>query len=393
MALRSVADLDFKGKRVLVRVDFNVPIDAEGRVDDDTRIRAALPTIRHLCDAGARVILTSHLGRPKGTPDPKFTLRPTAERLSDLLERPVAFAASCVGAEAESAVETLTNGDVLLLENVRFHKAETANDPAFATQLAGLAECYVNDAFGSVHRAHASTEGVARLLPNAAGFLLLKEIEYLEAHLKAPAKPFVMILGGAKVSDKIGVITNLMQTVDAIVIGGGMAYTFLKAQGVPVGDSKLQPDKVELAGQLLKEAADAGVDMLLPEDHVISDRFGEDGTIQTVGREIPDGFMALDIGPKTSDKFCQCIRAAKTIVWNGPMGVFEMERFFAGTRAVGEAVAQVNGLTIAGGGDTVSSLAKLGLTEKLSHVSTGGGASLEMLEGKALPGIVALQDD
>jgi phosphoglycerate kinase len=392
VAKMSVADLkNIKGKRVLVRVDFNVPVK-DGKVEDDTRITAALPTINHLVEGGAKVILMSHLGRPKGGgKEPEFSLAPAAARLGELLGKPVRMAPDCVGEEAEKMAGELADGDVLLLENTRFPMEEKKNDPAFAERLARLGEVYVNDAFGSAHRAHASTEGVTKhLKPAVAGFLLQKEIEAFDKVLGAPEKPFVAILGGAKVSDKIGVIENLLGKVDTLIIGGAMAYTFYLAQGKKAGDSKVEPDKVDLAKELLEKA---GAKLMLPLDDVIADRFAQDAETKVVDAgAIPDGWMGLDIGPKSVEAFGEEIKKAKTVVWNGPMGVFEMPAFARGTFAVAQAVADSGAVSVLGGGDSVSAVNKSGLADKMTHLSTGGGASLELLEGKTLPGIAALTD-
>jgi phosphoglycerate kinase len=393
MAKMSVKDLqDLKGKRVFVRVDFNVPIK-DGKVDDDTRIRAAVPTIRLLTGKGARVVLASHLGRPKKQ-EPQFSLAPVAAHLGKLLGAPVKTVKDCVGPEAEAAAKGLKDGEVLLLENVRYHKEEEANDPAFAKKLAALAEVYVNDAFGTAHRAHASTEGVARLLkPAVAGLLLEKEIAYFSKALSAPDRPFVAVLGGAKVSDKIGVIENLLGKVDALLVGGAMAYTFLKAQGVPVGASKVEEDKLELARGLVAKARERKVKLLLPTDHVAADRFAEDATAKLVPLDgIPAGWMGLDIGPATIKAYAAEIAKAGTVVWNGPMGVFEMEKFSRGTMELAAALAESKATSIVGGGDSVSAVEKSGLAGRIDHISTGGGASLELLEGQVLPGIAALTD-
>jgi phosphoglycerate kinase len=395
MAKIAVADLTgIKGKRVLVRVDFNVPLSDDGkRVEDDTRIRAALPTIKHLVDGGARVILASHLGRPKDGPDPKLSLAPAAAHLAKLLDRPVKMAPDCIGAEVEELAKGLADGDILMLENVRFHKEEKKNDPAFAEKLASVAELYVNDAFGSAHRAHGSTEGVTKFLtPAAAGFLLQKEIEAFGKALGHPAKPFIAILGGAKVSDKIGVIKNLLGKVDSILIGGAMAYTFLKAQGMGVGKSLTEDDKLDLAREILADAKAKGVALMLPTDHVIADDFKVDANAKTVDGAIPDGWMGVDIGPKTIEAFVAAVAGANTVVWNGPMGVFEMEPFSKGTFAVAKAVADSDCVSVVGGGDSVRAINESGLAAKFTHISTGGGASLELLEGKILPGIAALTE-
>lgn len=385
-------ELDLKGKRVFIRVDFNVPMDAQGNVTDDTRIEAALPTIRYAMDKGARVILASHLGRPKGKRVPEMSLAPVAVRLADLLESPVKTATDCVGPEAEGAVNSLGQGEVLLLENLRFHKEETDNDPAFAKALAGLADVYVNDAFGAAHRAHASTTRMVDLVKAAAaGFLMKKEIQYLDEALRDPARPFVTILGGAKVSDKIGVVRNLLPKVNGLLIGGGMANTFLWAQGHAVGASRVEEDNLEEARRVLDEAKEKSLEILLPEDVVVAQEMKPDAETRVVPvAEIPEGWLALDIGPETVKNYCAAIRDAKTIVWNGPMGVFEMAPFAEGTRQVALAVAQGGAVSIVGGGDSVAALEKEGLKDRITHVSTGGGASLEYLEGKELPGIQAL---
>ncbi len=386
---QTVRDVDVRGKKVLVRVDFNVPLK-DGQVADDTRIRAALPTITYLLDNGAAVILISHLGRPKGEHKPELSLRPVATHLEKLLGRPVTFAEDCIGPAAETAAAALEPGQVLLLENTRFHPEEKKNDPQMARQLAALADLYVNDAFGSAHRAHASTEGVAHYLPAVAGFLMEKEIRYLGQAIANPEKPFTAILGGAKIGDKIGVIRNLLDKADQILIGGGMANTFFKAQGYPVGDSLVEDDALETARSLL---ADAGSKLRLPVDVVIADAFDNaaNSRIMAVG-PIPEGWRILDIGPETVANYAKVIAAAKTVVWNGPMGVFEMPNFAKGTFGIAEAVAASDAVSIVGGGDSVAAVKQSGLAEKITHISTGGGASLEMLEGKVLPGLAALRD-
>lgn len=386
---KTVRDMDFKGKKVLVRVDFNVPIK-EGVVSDDTRIRAALPTIEYLLDQGAAVILCSHLGRPKEGPDPQFSMKPTADHLSKLLGKPVAFAEDCVGPVAEEAASKLKAGDILVLENTRFHKGETKNDPEMAKQLAALADVYVNDAFGSAHRAHASTEGVAKYLPAVAGFLMEKEIQYLGQAIANPEKPFVAILGGAKISDKIGVIRNLLSKADQVLIGGGMANTFFKAQGYPVGDSLVEDEALDVAKELLAEGS---TKLRLPVDVVIADKFEDGAEKKTMSMgPIPDGWRIMDIGPETVAAFRKVILSAGTIVWNGPMGVFEFPNFAEGTFEIAKAVAECKGTTIIGGGDSVSAVKKSGVADRITHISTGGGASLEMLEGLVLPGVAALLD-
>jgi phosphoglycerate kinase len=386
---KSIRDIDVKGKRVLVRVDYNVPIK-EGKVDDDTRIQAAMPTLNYLLDHGAAVILCSHLGRPKGGPDPKYSLRPVADHLSQLLGKPVAFAEDCIGPVAEEAAKKLKPGDVLLLENTRFHPEEEKNDQDMARKLASLADIYVNDAFGSAHRAHASTEGVARYLPAVAGFLMEKEIRYLGQAIANPKRPFIAILGGAKISDKIGVIRNLLEKADYVLIGGGMANTFFKAQGFPIGDSLVEDEALDTARELLQKGA---ARLRLPVDVVIGDRFDAEAERKVIPMgAIPEGWRILDIGPETVVAFQKIISGAGTIVWNGPMGVFEFPRFAEGTFGVAKAVAQSGAISIIGGGESVSAIQKSGLSGQITHISTGGGASLEMLEGLVLPGLAALND-
>lgn len=393
MAKATVRDIDVKGKRVLVRVDFNVPLDAERNITDDTRIRSALPTIEYLLERGARVILASHLGRPKGQRKEEFSLAPVAKRLEELLGKPVKKLDDCIGAEVEAEVLAMEDGDVILLENLRFYKEEEANDEAFARALASLADIYVNDAFGTAHRAHASTAGVAEFVDGVAGFLMEKEIEVMGKALSQPERPFVAILGGAKVKDKVGVISNLMEKVDSLIIGGGMAYTFLKAKGLEIGDSIVDDASLGLAGELMEKAKTKGIRFLLPVDVVIADKFAEDANTKVVDiDEIPPSWQALDIGPKTRDLFAREIADAKTVVWNGPMGVFEMKPFAEGTRRIARALAESEAVTIVGGGDSVAAVSEMGFGDKMTHVSTGGGASLEFLEGKVLPGVAALKD-
>lgn len=388
-AKKTVRDIDVKGKRVLVRVDFNVPIK-DGKVTDDTRIRAALPTIEYLLDQGAAVILFSHLGRPKNGPDPKYSMKPVADYLKGLVKAPVKFSEEAAGAKAEEAAKSLKPGEILVLENTRFYPGEEKNDLELAQQFAALADLYVMDAFGSAHRAHSSTEGVARYKPAVAGFLMEKEIQYLGQAISDPARPFVAILGGAKISDKIGVIRNLLVKADSILIGGGMANTFFKAQGYPVGDSLVENEVLDLAKELLKEG---GTKIRLPKDMVVASGTDEGAQIKVlpVG-PVEDGWRILDIGPETVESFGKVVKGAKTVVWNGPMGLFEDARFAKGTFGVAQALADSKAVTIVGGGDSAAAIQQSGLAEKITHISTGGGASLEMLEGITLPGVAALQD-
>ncbi len=391
MAKKTIEDIQVSGKKVLVRCDFNVPLDENKTITDETRIQGALPTIKYLMNHGARVILCSHLGRPKGGFDMKYSLKPVADRLSQLLGKEVKLAADVTGPSAKELAAQLKDGDAMLLENVRFHKEEEKNDPEFAKELASLADIYVNDAFGTAHRAHASTEGVTHYLPAVAGYLIGKELAVMGKALENPERPFVAILGGAKVSDKIGVINHLLDKVDVLIIGGGMAYTFQKALGKPIGKSLLEADKVELAKELMEKAKQKGVKLLLPVDNVAADSFSNDAKRMIVS-EIPDDYEGLDIGPKTQALFAGEVAKAKTVVWNGPMGVFEFENFAAGTRAIAKAMAECGGVTIIGGGDSAAAVEQMGFAEKMTHVSTGGGASLEFLEGKTLPGVAALND-
>ena len=394
MAKKTIEDIQVTGKKVLVRCDFNVPMDENKVITDENRLRGALPTIKYLMEHGAKVILCSHLGRPKGEFNMKYSLKPVADRLSQLLGTDVKMAEDVIGPSARKLASELNDGEVMLLENVRFHKEEEKNDPAFSKELASLAEMYVNDAFGTAHRAHASTEGVAHLLhPAVAGYLIGKELSIMGKALEDPARPFVAILGGAKVSDKIGVINNLLEKVDTLIIGGGMSYTFQKALGGEIGKSLLEADKVDLAKELMQKAKDKGVKLLLPVDNEAGDSFSNDAMRITVhSKEIPDGFEGMDIGPKTRVIFANEISGAGTVIWNGPMGVFEFENFAEGTREIAKAMAECKGVTIIGGGDSAAAVEQMGFADKVTHVSTGGGASLEFLEGKTLPGVAALDD-
>ena len=393
MNKKTVRDINVTGKKVLVRVDFNVPLDKKtGEITDDTRIKAALPTIKHLIGHKARVILCSHLGRPKGV-TPELSLKPVAQRLAKLLGKPVQTADDCVGPKAEAAAAVLKDGDVLLLENLRFHEEEEKNDPAFAKSLASLAELYVNDAFGTAHRAHASTAGVTKYLPSVAGLLMEKELEYLGKALADPKRPFTMIVGGAKVSDKITMLENILPKVDAMVIGGGMANTFLKAQGHDVGKSKVEDEQLDFARGLMAKAKEKGVHLLLPTDAVAAEKFDAASPSQTVSVDkVPKDWQMLDIGPETVKRFSDEIKKSHTVVWNGPVGVFEFPAFAKGTRAIASLLATLSATTIIGGGDTAAAVEQQGLAGKMTHVSTGGGASLEFLEGKTLPGVAALLD-
>lgn len=389
---KTMKDIDVKGKRVFVRVDFNVPMEEE-HITDDTRIRAALPTIQYLVDAGAKVILASHLGRPKGEVNEEMRLTAVGTRLAELIERPVTKLDESIGEAVEAAIAAMQDGDIVLLENVRFHKGEEKNDPALAESFAKLADVYVNDAFGAAHRAHATTEGIAKFIPAVSGFLMQKELDVLGKALSNPERPFTAIIGGAKVKDKIGVIENLLEKVDHLIIGGGLSYTFVKALGHDVGNSLLEEDKIELAKSFIDKAKEKGVQLHMPVDAVIADKFSKDAATQVVDIDaIPADWMGLDIGPKTAANYADVIAKSKLIIWNGPMGVFEMEKFANGTKTVADAMAATEGYTIIGGGDSAAAVEKFEVASKMNHISTGGGASLELMEGKELPGIVALND-
>lgn len=393
MNKQTIRDIDWQGKRALVRVDFNVPLDDQQQITDDTRISAAVPTIQYLLDHGASVVLMSHLGRPKNKVVDTLRLDPVARRLGELLGREVRKVGVTTGAEVEQAAQSLQPGQALLLENTRFDAREEANDQSMAQELAKLGDVYVNDAFGAAHRAHASTEGVARYLPAVAGLLMEKELEYIGGAIENPAKPFVTVIGGAKISDKIGVIENLLGKVDALLIGGGMANTFLLAQGRNVADSLVEQESVSIARDLLDKAQQRNVQLLLPTDVVVADAFDNNANRQTVAADaVPTGYRILDIGPQTIEQYSAVVKDAKTVIWNGPMGVFEMPNFAVGTRAIAQALADSQATTIIGGGDSVAAIEQMGLADKMSHISTGGGASLELLEGKELPGVAALND-
>ena len=393
MALRVLREADVEGKRVLVRVDFNVPL-ADGRVSDDTRLRASLPTIRHLCERGAKVVLCSHLGRPKGSVDEKLRLGTVAQRLSELLGRPVRYVQECIGPEVAEAVQAIAPGDVLLLENLRFHPGEEKNDPAFARDLASVADLFVNDAFGAAHRAHASTVGITDVLPSYAGLLLEREADMLGAVLHDPQRPFAVVVGGAKVGDKLPVLQNLLDKVDVILIGGGMVATFFRAQGYAGGASAEGDEQVDAARQLLAEAKARGVDVLLPSDVVAASEFAADAPHRTVSvQDLPPDWLVLDIGPASVQRYCDALKRCRTVLWNGPMGVFEFPAFSQGTRALAETIAALPATTVIGGGSTGEAVASLGLADNMTHVSTGGGASLEFLEGKLLSGLAALTSE
>ncbi|MBP2645003.1 MAG: Phosphoglycerate kinase [Firmicutes bacterium] len=393
MNKKTMRDIEVTGKKVLVRVDYNVPLDKSGNITDDTRIRATLPTIEYLLSKNAAVVLASHLGRPKGTVAPQYTLLPVAKRLGELLGKEVQFVDECVGPKAEAKAAELKSGQVVLLENLRFHAEEEKNNADFAAKLAKLAEVFVNDAFGVSHRAHASVEGITKYLPAVAGFLMEKEINFLGQAVSSPSHPYVAIIGGAKVSDKIGVIGNLLAKVDTLIIGGGMANTFIAAQGYVTGKSLVEEDKLDLARSLIEDAKKRGVSLLLPTDVVVADQFAADAASKAVSiNNIPGDWMALDIGPDTSKAYAAAVKDAKLIVWNGPMGVFEMDVFAKGTEAVAKAVAASEAVSVVGGGDSIAAIEKVGVQKEISHISTGGGASLEFLEGKVLPGIAAIND-
>jgi 3-phosphoglycerate kinase len=392
----TISDLEIEGKKVLIRCDFNVPLDDKGKITDDTRIQAALPTIRYALGRECAVILMSHLGRPKGKVDPKLSLKPVAERLGELLNLEVLMAPDCIGPEVEKMARELKGGEVLLLENLRFCAGEETNDEKFAQQLASLADVFIQDAFGTVHRAHASTSGVPQHLPSGAGFLLQKEIKYLKQALEEPERPFLAILGGAKISTKIGVIKNLLPKVDSLILGGAMAYTFLRAENIGTGSSMVEEDKIDTAGEILQQASKKKVTVLLPLDHIIANQVSEDAQSKEISEvAIPEGWIGVDIGSFSIKRFSSAINSSKTILWNGPMGIFEIDKFSQGTKAIAEAIAEATkkgSISIVGGGDSVAAVTKIGLQENISHISTGGGAALEFLEGKELPGIASLKD-
>ncbi|MBD8036580.1 phosphoglycerate kinase [Solibacillus sp. A46] len=389
---KSMNDVDVKGKRVFVRVDFNVPME-DGKITDETRIRAAVPTIEQLVSAGAKVILASHLGRPKGEVNEDMRLTAVGERLSELMGKPVTKLDESIGTDVEAAVNNMQDGDIILLENVRFHKGEEKNDETLAKEFAKLADLYVNDAFGAAHRAHASTEGIAKHVPAVSGLLMEKELDVLGKALSNPERPFTAIIGGAKVKDKIGVIENLLDKVDHLIIGGGLVFTFVKAMGHDIGKSLLEEDKIELAKGFIEKAKEKGVQLHMPVDAVVANEFSKDADTKVVAIDaIPSDWMGLDIGPKTAENYAEVIKQSKLIIWNGPMGVFEMEKFANGTKTVADAMATTDGYTIIGGGDSAAAVEKFEVASKMDHISTGGGASLELMEGKELPGIVALND-
>ena len=390
---KTVRDVDIKGKRVIMRVDFNVPLDKEGNITDDTRIRAALPTIKYVLEQDTKLILMSHLGRPKGQVKEELRLAPVGKRLQELLGKDIIVCKDSIGEEVKKIISGMQSGDIVILENLRFHKEEEANDPEFAKELASYADIYVNDAFGTAHRAHASTEGIAHYLPAVAGFLMEKEIDFLGKLLYQPAKPYIAIIGGAKVSSKIGVLEKLLEKVDALLIGGGMSYTFLKAKGFEVGNSLVETEKINLAFELIKKADEKGISLQFPVDNLVADRIDADARVKlTDTNVIPKDMIGVDIGPKTIKQYKKEIKKASTIFWNGPMGIFEIDKFAKGTIQIAKAVASAKGTTVVGGGDSVAAVNKVGVADKIDHVSTGGGASLEFLEGKELPGIKVLED-
>jgi len=393
MNKKSIKDVELKGKRVLIRVDFNVPLDKDLNITDDNRIRAALPTIIHAKEKGARTILMSHLGRPKGEVKPEFSLAPAAKRLSELIDAPVKMLNDCIGQEVREAIDSMEDGDLVMLENLRFHKEEEKNDPGFSKELASLGEVFINDAFGTCHRAHASTEGVTHHLESASGCLVEKEIDYFQKIVTNPESPFIFILGGAKVSDKIPVIENMMEKADVILIGGAMAYTFLKAKGIDIGSSRVEDEMMDTVNTILSKAKDKNLDIVLPIDHTITDDIESANNVEaTDGESIRSGWMGVDIGPKTIELFKEKLLKAKTIVWNGPVGIFENDKFAQGTRELAAAIADSDATSVVGGGDSAAAASKFHVAEKMSHISTGGGASLEYLEGKVLPGVAALTD-
>jgi len=389
---KTIKDFDIKGKRVLMRVDFNVPLDDKGEITDDTRIKKALPTIEYALGAPSKVILMSHLGRPKGEVKSGMSLAPCGERLSKLIGKDVVFLNDCVGSSVEEAINNLKDGEIALLENLRFHKEETKNNPDFAKELSKLGDVFINDAFGTCHRAHASTEGVTKFLPSGMGFLVEKEVECFDKLLSNPEKPVALILGGAKVSDKIAVIENMLKKIDFLLIGGAMAYTFLRSRLKGIGNSRLEEDKIEVAASIFQKARDNNVSIFLPEDHVVAKEISQNAKVKVTREHVPDGWIGLDIGPKTVKKFESVLKESKTILWNGPVGFFEMKPFSKGTAHIAKFISRLNATTIIGGGDTAAAINQLGLASKMSHISTGGGASLEYLEGKELPGIACLED-